>query len=135
MAISTVTLNIGLTTSKNHFVESMRGLPIFTTDAAAVGLAEWIQLSLMEGIGIGKFKYRVDISGAERTLIVEYNTSALLHRITFETQSIADMLFQECVAQRVTTHQGVVEKLVGTIESEWGTFNKESFKELVNVQS
>ena len=42
MAISTVTLNIGLTTSKNHFVEAQRGTPIFTTDAEVAVLADWI---------------------------------------------------------------------------------------------
>lgn len=126
MAIATVTLNVGLTTSKNHFIESQRGSPIFTTDVEVAVLAGWISM------GTGSFKYRVDTSGDERTLIVEYQTTANLHYITLETQVIADMLFQDCIAQRVTTHQGVIEKLIGSFASERGTFNKEYFKELVD---
>lgn len=132
MSIAKVTLNIGLTTSKNHFVEEQRGTPIFTTDAEVAVLAEWIHLSLLDSIGIEKFEYRVDSSGDERTLIVEYKTLTRLQWITLETQVIADMLFQDCIAQRVTTHQGVVEKLVGSFTSEWGTFNNSYFKILTS---
>ena len=123
--MQTITLNIGLRTSLNHFNEETRGAEFAITEQDQ----KFEALMAVALLGGRSCRWEVQESSTERTLVVQFDlhnlTANELGRFMLTVKFLADTLEQDCIAvYNNTTEYGV---LVGNYSHEWGEFNKEYF--------
>ena len=122
--MQTITLNIGLKASNNHFNKAERGKAMFQTQAELRLLLDYVyeSLSLEDMHSVG---YTVVESNTERTLVFYAEGRFNVGDAKFGIAELADNLNQDCIAAKING-KGY---LLGTYASEWGTFNNEYFKD------
>ena len=123
--MQTITLNIGLRTSLNHFNEETRGAEFAITEQDQ----KFEALMACALLGGRSCRWEVQESKTERTLVLQFDLQPLGHKAigTFllAAKFVADTLDQDCIAvYNNTTGYGL---LVGSYSHEWGEFNKEYF--------
>ena len=129
--MQTITLNIGLRTSLNHFNETTQGAEFAITEQDQKFEA-LMAVALLGGRGS---RWEVQESNTERTLVVQFDlhnyiANEIAHFV-LSAKFVADTLEQDCIAvYNNTTGYGV---LVGSYSHEWGEFNKEYFLQYKGV--
>lgn len=122
--VSTITLNIGLKASNNHFREADRGKEMFQTQAELRLLLDYVA----EALGfedIYALGYKVVESNTERTLVFYAVGRFNVGDAKFGIAELADNLNQDCIVVKING-KGY---LLGTYAHERGEFNQGYFLE------
>lgn len=122
--MQTITLNIGLRTSLNHFNEETRGAEFAITEQDQ----KFEALMAVALLGGRNCRWEVQ-SNTERTLVVQFDLRNLIaneiESFTLAVKFLADTLEQDCIA--IYNHAIDYGVLIGSYSHEWGEFNKEYF--------
>ena len=122
--MQTITLNIGLKASKNHFNEADKGKSMFQTQAELRLLLDYVVEALCFE-DIYSLGYKVIESNTERTLVFYAVGRFNVGDAKFGIAELADNLSQDCIAFKIND-KGY---LRGTYAHEWGEFNQDYFLE------